>query len=419
MMKSVDIHVPEILSPVGTWDTLHAAIQGGADAVYFGIGHLNMRSRSSVNFQLSDIPKIVRICRESGVKMYVTVNTIIYNEEVDETEHLIHELSKSGIDAVIASDMAVIEACHRFGIPVHASTQLNISNLPAVKIFSGYCDVMVLARELSLKQVASITKAIKEEKICGPSGQPVKIEVFVHGALCMAVSGKCYLSLDNFNMSANRGACIQLCRRGYRVEDIDRQVELHIENEYIMSPKDLKTIDFLDVIVNAGVSVMKIEGRARSPEYVKIVTKAYKEAVISIARGTFSVENIALWNERLMTVFNRGFWDGYYLGRKMGEWAEYGGSQATKTREYVGRVTNFFTRLNVMEVTMESGNLNTGDEILITGSTTGSVEMVIDEIRVELQETASTVKGDVCSIPVKQFIRRNDRVYKLVQKSVM
>ncbi len=409
----------EILAPAGTWDTLHAAIQGGADSVYFGIGHLNMRSRSSLNFQLHDLEKIVRVCSEAGVKSYVTVNTIVYNEEIEQMHHLISQLAGSGIDAVIASDLAVIAACRQNNIPVHASTQLNISNIEAVKFYSQFCDVMVLARELNMKQVAEITQAIREQHICGPSGKPVRIEIFAHGALCMAISGKCYLSLDNFNMSANRGECIQLCRRGYRVEDLDRQVELNIDNEYIMSPKDLKTIDFLDVILKAGVSVLKIEGRARSAEYVKTVTRVYKSAVRSIEEGTYSEEKIRDWNEQLKRVFNRGFWEGYYLGRKMGEWAEFGGSHATKTKEYVGKVTNYFSKLNVMEVTLETGQIQVGDEILIIGNTTGVVEIAIPEIRVDLQTVDAALKGEVCSIPVQELIRRNDKVYRLVTSSVI
>jgi len=404
----------EIMSPVGSWETLHAAIQGGANSVYLGIGHLNMRSRSTANFTENDIDKIVRICTEAGVKVYVTLNTVIYNEEIQAMRNLVMKLSKTGVDAVIASDMSVIAACDEFGIPVHASTQLNISNIEAVRFFSKFCDVIVIARELNMKQVAEITAFIKKENICGPSGNPVRIEMFVHGALCMAVSGKCYLSLDNFNMSANRGACIQVCRRGYKVEDIDKQVELSIENEYIMSPKDLKTLDFLDVILQAGVSVLKIEGRARSAEYVKTVTRVYREAVESIEKNEFSEEKKQMWNEDLKSVFHRGFWDGYYLGQKMGEWATVGGSQASKVKEYVGKVSNYFNKLNVMEVTMESGNLHIGDEILIVGNTTGVIEMGIDEIRVDLKKVEETVKGNVCSIPVKDLVRRNDKVYKLV-----
>jgi U32 family peptidase len=413
-MKTSELKQLEVLAPVGSWDTLHAAIQGGADAVYFGIGHLNMRSRSSMNFSLADIDKIVKICAEHRVKTYVTINTIIFDTERDEMQNLVAKLSTSGIDAVIASDLAVIQACRNNGVSVHASTQLNISNSDAVRFFAQFCDVMVLARELNLKQVAAITKMIEKDRICGPSGKPIRIEIFAHGALCMAVSGKCYLSLDNYNLSANRGACIQVCRRGYHVEDIDRQIELNVENEFIMSPKDLKTIDFLDQIVNAGVTMFKIEGRARSAEYVKTVTETYKEAINCIADGTFSEERKAQWNIQLSSVFNRGFWDGYYLGRKMGEWTTVGGSQASKTKEYVGKVSNYFNKLNVMEVTMESGRLEVGDEILIIGNTTGVIEILVDEIRVDLHKVKETVKGNVCSIPVKELIRRNDKIYKLV-----
>jgi len=405
----------EIMSPVGSWETLHAAIQGGADSVYFGIGHLNMRSRSTVNFSLKDIHKIMKICSEAHVKAYVTVNTIIYDKELIDLQTLISLLSEVGVDAVIASDMAVIMECQKYHIPVHASTQLNISNIEAVRFFSQFCDVVVLARELSLQQVKHISTQIQEQQICGPSGNPVKIELFVHGALCMAVSGKCYLSLDNFNYSANRGACIQVCRRGYHVKDKDSQVELEIENEYIMSPKDLCTIDFLNSIVNAGVNVFKIEGRARSPEYVKTVTATYKEAVEAIRHGTYDKERSNKWKQNLEQVFNRGFWDGYYLGKKLGEWAEQGGSKASKVKEYVGKVTNYFSRITVFELTMESGEVFIGDELLIIGPTTGVIELSVEEIRKELIKAESTSKGDVCSIPVNELVRRGDKVYKLNQ----
>jgi putative protease len=404
----------EIMAPVGSWDALHSAINSGADSIYLGIGTLNMRSRSSSNFQISEIQSIVKICRENNVKLYITVNTVVYTDEIDNVNNLIRTLSESGADAVIASDMAVILACQKYKIPVHASTQLNISNIEAVRYFSKFVDVIVLARELNLKQISEITKTIKEENICGPSGNLIKIELFVHGALCMAISGKCYLSLDNFNLSANRGACIQVCRRGYRVEDIDKQVELEVDNEYIMSPKDLKTIDFLDKIIFAGVSVLKIEGRARSAEYVKTVVETYKDAVKTIKSGTFNKENIDKWNDKLQSVFNRGFWDGYYLGQKMGEWAKIGGSQATKTKEYVGKITNFFTKMNVMEVLLESGEISIGDEIFIIGNATGVVEIKIEEIRVNLKKVNKAIKGDICSIKTNEFLRRNDKIYKVI-----
>lgn len=404
----------EVMAPVGSWENLHTAINAGADSVYFGVGHLNMRSRSSSNFTLNDLEKILRICRENNVKSYVTVNTVIYNEEIDQLRTLISTLAKKGVDAVIASDFAVISICREFNVKVHASTQLNISNIEAVKYFANFTDVIVLARELNLKQVKEICNKIKEQNICGPSGELVKIEMFVHGALCMAVSGKCYLSLDNFNVSANRGACIQVCRRGYTVEDKDKQVQLDIENEYIMSPKDLKTIDFLDKIIDAGVSVLKIEGRARSAEYVKTVVEVYKEAVNCIENNDFNTEKIEIWNEKLKSVFNRGFWGGYYLGKKMGEWAEVGGSQSTFTKEYVGKITNYFSKLKVMELTLESGKIEIGDNILIIGPTTGVIELEIDEIRVELKAVNEAFKSQVCSLAVEELVRRNDKVYKLV-----
>jgi len=403
----------EIMSPVGSWETLHAAIQGGADSVYFGVGHLNMRSRSTVNFTLKDIHKIMKICREAHVKAYVTVNTIIYDKELVDLQELIPVLSDAGVDAVIASDLAVIQECTIKRIPVHASTQLNISNIEAVRFFSQFCDVVVLARELSLQQVKHISTEIQDQQICGPTGNPVKIELFVHGALCMAVSGKCYLSLDNFNYSANRGACIQVCRRGYHVKDKDSEVELDIENEYIMSPKDLCTIDFLDAIVNAGVDVFKIEGRARPPEYVKTVTATYRKAAEAIKNGTYNKELSKQWKQNLEQVFNRGFWDGYYLGKKLGEWAEQGGSKASKIKEYVGKVTNYFSRINVFELTMESGEIASGDELLIIGPTTGVVELSVEEIRTKLIKAETAAKGDICSIPVNELVRRGDKVYKL------
>lgn len=404
----------EILAPVGSWENLHVAINAGADAIYFGVGNLNMRSRSSSNFTLVDLEKIIKICRENNVKAYVTVNTVVYDNEIEELNNLIFSLSKLGVDAVIASDLSVINLCRENNLRVHASTQLNISNFEAVKFFSKYVDVIVLARELSLKQVKNICDKIIEEKICGPSGDLLKIEIFVHGALCMAISGKCYLSLDNFNLSANRGECIQVCRRAYKVEDKDQEVQLEIDNEYIMSPKDLKTINFLDKIIDAGVSVLKIEGRARSAEYVNTVIKTYKEAVNCIMNNNFTKQNIDLWNENLDSVFNRGYWDGYYLGQRLGEWSLQGGSQAKYTKEYIGKITNYFNKINVAEITLESGKLQLDDKILIIGQTTGLIELNVNEIRVNLQLAQEAIKSQVCSIPLNSLVRRNDKVYKLV-----
>ncbi|MBQ6726197.1 MAG: U32 family peptidase [Bacteroidales bacterium] len=404
----------EIMSPVGSYESLRAAIQGGADAVYFGVGNLNMRSRSANNFTLDDLRQITDICRQHSTRTYLTVNTIIYNHEIDEMRQLLDLAKQCGVSAVIASDMAVITYANSIGLEVHISTQCNISNTEAVRYFSQFADVMVTARELPLKQVAEITEFIKNNDIRGPKGELIEIEVFAHGALCMAVSGKCYLSLDNYNHSANRGQCLQLCRRQYRVQDIETGLELAIDNKYIMSPKDLCTITFLDKIVKAGVRVLKIEGRGRSADYVKTVTRCYREALDAIADGTYTQERIAQWMERLKTVYNRGFWDGYYLGRTTGEWTERYGSQATQTKEYIGKITNYYTKLGVAEIKMESGELAVGDKFMITGATTGVYEATADEIRVDLKPVSKTVKGDDCSIATTEPIHRGDKVYKII-----
>ncbi|MFH1159373.1 MAG: peptidase U32 family protein [bacterium] len=408
---------PEVTAPVGTWEALTAAIQAGADSVYFGVGILNMRARSSLNFTLRDLVKITRICRKLRIKTYLTLNTVIYDAEVKEMMRIVDSARKNGIDAIIGSDQAVIQYARSVGMPVHLSTQTNITNLEAVKYWSRFADVMVLARELNLDQVAAISRAITRLKISGPSGQPVRLEVFAHGALCMAVSGKCYLSLDHYNASANRGACYQLCRRPYRVTDLDGEVELVIDNKYIMSPKDLCTIGFLDKILKAGVSVLKIEGRGRSPEYVKTVVSCYREAVDAAVQGSYSPEKVTGWMERLKTVYNRGFWEGYLLGQKMGEWARQPGSVATQTKEYVGRVTNYYTKRKVAKIRVDSGYLAIGDRIYIQGPTTGVIELTIPEIRVDLKPAKKTKKGEVCSIPVQAFLRRADKIYKIIQNS--
>ena len=391
-----------------------SAIMAGADSVYFGIGKLNMRARSSINFSLKDLVKISRICRTYNVRTYLTLNTVIFDEEVKEMKRVVDSARKNRIDAIIASDQAVIQYATSVGMPVHMSTQTNISNFQAVKYWARFADVMVTARELNLGQVRFITSAIKKEKVKGPSGKLVLIEIFAHGALCMAISGKCYLSLDNQNASANRGACYQLCRRPYKVTDMDGEVELKIDNEYIMSPKDLCTIGFIDKIIQSGVSVLKIEGRGRSPEYVKTVIPCYREAVDAVNDGTYSKEKVKMWMDRLQTVYNRGFWEGYYLGRKMGEWTDKPGSVATQTKEYVGKVTNYFSRVKVAEIKMESGFLIPGDRIYIQGPTTGVVEMIIPEIRVDLKSVDRTSKNESCSIPVETLIRRADKVYKII-----
>ncbi len=407
----------EITAPVGSWESLMAAIQAGANSIYFGVGVLNMRARSSINFTLRDLVRITRICRKHNMNTYLTMNTVIFDQEVREMKRTIDSAKKNGVTAIIASDHAVIQYARSVDMPVHMSTQTNITNLEALKYWSQVADVMVMARELNLEQVAAITRAIKRRKITGPSGNLVEIEVFAHGALCMAVSGKCYLSLDHYNASANRGSCYQLCRRPYLVTDQDTGIELEVDNEYIMSPKDLCTIEFLDKIVKAGVSVLKIEGRGRSPEYVKTVVSCYREAVDAIKAGTFTPEKISRWVGRLKTVYNRGFWDGYYLGRKMGEWAEQHGSVATETKQYIGKITNYFTKLKVAEVKMESGILQPGDRISIQGTTTGVIDLTVPEIRVDLKPVTKTIKGELCSIPVDQFLRRADKIYKVISNA--
>jgi putative protease len=407
---------PEITAPVGTWESLHAAIQAGADSVYFGVGTLNMRARSSINFTLGDLVKISRLCRKHKVKTNLTLNTVIFDKEIREMKKVVDSAKKNGIDSIIASDQAVIQYARSAGMEVHMSTQTNITNLEAVKYWAQFSGTMVTARELSLEQVSSIHRAIRRQKIKGPSGELVKLEVFAHGALCMAVSGKCYLSLDHYNASANRGACYQTCRRPYRVTDSDGEIELVVDNEYIMSPKDLCTIGFLDKILAAGVSVLKIEGRGRSPEYVKTVVSCYREAVDSVLDGTYSEEKVEAWTDRLKSVYNRGFWEGYYLGRKMGEWASQHGSVATQSKEYVGKVTNYFKKLKVAEVKMESGSLSKGERIYIQGPTTGVIEMALKEIRVDLKPVKKTVKGEFCSIPIEFLLRRADKVYKIVNQ---
>lgn len=405
----------EVMAPVGSYESLMAAIHAGADSVYFGIGALNMRSRSSVNFDASDLQKIVQVCEENNVKSYLTVNVVVYNNEIEEMYELLDLAKEYKVTAIIASDFAVLEYAKKIGLEIHISTQCNITNIEAVRFFSRYADVMVLARETELRQVAEISKRIKEEQICGPSGNLVQLEMFAHGALCMAVSGKCYLSLDNFNYSANRGACLQPCRRGYRVQDLDNEIELAIENQYIMSPKDLCTIPFLDKLILAGVTVLKIEGRGRSPEYVKMVVQCYKEALQAIADQIFTKEKIADWMKRLRSVYNRDFWDGYYLGRTMGEWTERYGSQATRVKQYVGKITNYFTKLQVAEVLIETNSLSLQDEILIIGPTTGVYEAELSEIRLDLKPVEMVQKGDLCSIPVSEVVRKNDKLYKWIE----
>ena len=408
----------EIMSPVGSFESLMAAIQGGANSVYFGTGHLNMRSRSSLNFSLEDLEKITKICKEHNVRSYLTLNTIVYNNEIAEIEKTIKEAKRCGITAIIASDFAVIDCAIRNWVEVHISTQSNISNIEAVRFFSKFADVIVLARELNLEQIEEICTQIKELNVTGPSGELIKVEIFAHGALCMSISGKCYLSLHTQNYSANRGACLQPCRRAYTVRDKDEQHEYDIENEYIMSPKDLSTIGFLDKIINAGVKVLKLEGRGRSPEYVKTVTRCYREAANAIIDGSYNKYLVESWTENLKSVYNRGFWEGYYMGKKTGEWTEIYGSQATKRKVYVGKGMNYFSNLKVAEFKIEADDLCVGDEIIITGPTTGVVELIVEEIRVDLIKVDKAPKGVLCSIPVPEIIRRSDKLYKQINSNI-
>lgn len=416
MTKTIHQQSVEIMSPVGSYESLMAAIQGGADSIYFGVGKLNMRARSANPFTLEDLSKITGICREHAVRSYLTLNTIVYDNELDEMHAILEAAKKHGVTAVIAADLSVMSYARRIGLEVHISTQCNITNVEAVRFFAQYADVMVLARELNLSQVAHVVKAIEAQNITGPSGELVQIEMFAHGALCMAVSGKCYLSLDNYQASANRGACLQLCRRPYQVKDLDGGTELMIDNAYIMSPKDLKTIDFLDKIIASGVKVLKIEGRGRSSDYVKTVTAVYKEAVMACGTDAYNQEQIDQWNARLSTVYNRGFWSGYYLGKTMGEWADRYGSKATKQKVYVGKVTNYFQKIQVAEILLEAGELQVGDDILVTGETTGVYEDVLREIRVDLQPVEHANKGVLCSIPTSSLLRRGDKLYKLTDR---
>lgn len=405
----------EIMAPVGSYESLTAALQGGADSVYFGVEGLNMRARSSANFTLDDLKNIVQICSGKGVKTYLTVNTIIYNDELEKMREVIDAAREAGISAIIASDMAAIVYAHSVGVEIHISTQCNITNYDAVRFFAGYADVMVLARELNMKQVAEIHKKIIEDDLRGPKGELIRIEMFAHGALCMAVSGKCYLSLHEKNASANRGACYQICRRGYTVKDKDGEVELDIENQYIMSPKDLCTIGFLNKMIDAGVRVFKLEGRARPAEYVLTLCECYNEALNSVLDNTYSADKIAKWKERLSTVFNRGFWDGYYLGQRLGEWSEVYGSKATRKKIALGKVTNYFSNLKIGEFKLESSDLCVGDEVLIVGETTGVLQMKVPEIRVELRPVEKVEKGILFSMPVPEKVRRGDKIYKWVE----
>ncbi|MEI8202640.1 MAG: peptidase U32 family protein [Bacteroidota bacterium] len=408
------MNIIELMSPAGSFESLMAAIQGGANSVYFGIEHLNMRSRSSANFTIKDLSTITQICKENGIKTYLTLNTILYDNELSLMHTIVDEAVNNNITAIIASDISVLQYARLKNIDIHISTQCNITNIDAVRFYALFADVMVTARELSLTQVKDLTQTIQKENITGPSGNLVKIEAFAHGALCMAVSGKCYLSLDTYNYSANRGACLQLCRRSYSVTDKEEGTQLEIDNQYIMSPKDLCTIGFLDKMIDAGISVFKIEGRGRSPEYVKTVTRCYRTALNAIQTGTYDQELIDQLTEELKTVYNRGFWEGYYLGKKMGEWAERYGSVATQKKIFVGTITNYFNKIGVAEVKIETNDLAIGDKIVVLGPTTGVYEGTIKELRVNLSQTQSVKKGDVCSIPVQKLVRRQDKLYKII-----
>ncbi|MFC2090991.1 peptidase U32 family protein [Bacteroidota bacterium] len=411
MLKREDI---EVMAPAGSYESLMAAIQGGANSVYFGIEQLNMRARSSANFTSEDLPEIVSIAKDHGIKTYLTINTIIYDDELDQMRKIVDLAKENGISAVIVSDQSVLNYAREAGVEVHLSTQLNISNIDSLIFYAAYADVVVLARELNLEQIAQIYKEIQSKNVRGPSGELVKIEMFVHGALCMAISGKCYLSLHEHNHSANRGDCFQVCRSSYQVKDKERDIELEIENKNIMSPKDLSTIHFLNKLLDAGVRVLKIEGRARSPEYVKTVVSCYSEAVDACIKGDFNRERITDWQNRLKRVFNRGFWDGYYLGQRLGEWSEVYGSAATTRKKYLGKCTNYFDRIGIAEFQIETGELALDDEILIIGPTTGVIETKVRELRVEDLNVDIATKGEACSLPVKDVVRRSDKVYKII-----
>lgn len=413
IMTNYNINDFEIMAPVGSRESLAAAIQAGADSIYFGIEKLNMRAHSASTFTIDDLREIAATCNEHGIKTYLTVNTIIYNEDIPLMHEIVDAAKEAGISAVIASDVAVMTYCNKVGQEVHLSTQLNISNVESLKFYAQFADVVVLARELNMSQVAEVHRLAEEQNICGPSGQPVRIEMFCHGALCMAISGKCYLSLDNANRSANRGECIQLCRRSYTVTDNETGTQLEIDNKYVMSPKDLKTVRFIDKMMKSGVRVFKIEGRARGPEYVYTVVKCYKEAIQSVIDGTFTEEKKDQWDERLATVFNRGFWDGYYLGQKLGEWNKNYGSCATEKKVYVGKGVKYFSKLGVAEFAIEAADFKKGDKLLITGPTTGVIYMNADEIRYDLEPVEEARKGQRVSMPVPAKVRPSDKLFKL------
>ncbi len=405
----------EVMAPVGSRESLAAAIKAGADSVYFGIGQLNMRSHSANHFTIDDLREIASICSEAGVKTYLTVNTIIYGEDLEQMRLICDAAHAAGISAVIASDVAVMVYCREIGQEVHLSTQLNISNIEALKFYAQFADVVVLARELNMDQVAAIHREIEAQNICGPSGRQIQIEMFCHGALCMAVSGKCYMSLADAGRSANRGECIQICRRSYLLTDAETGNQIEVDNKYLMSPKDLKTVRFIDRLMQSGVRVFKIEGRARGPEYVYTVVRCYKEAIQAVLDGTFTEEKKDEWDERLATVFNRGFWDGYYQGQRLGEWNKNYGSNATERKQLVGKVVKYFSRLGVAEVAVEASEFSLGDKLLITGPTTGALWLTADEIRFDLKPVATAPQHELVSIPVPEKVRPNDKLFKLIK----
>ena len=418
------------MAPVGSWESLAAAIEAGANSVYFGIEHLNMRARSSANFTTDDLHTIAERCQAAGVKTYLTLNTVMYPEDLPLMRTIVDHAKQAGISAIIASDIAVMQYANEAGVEVHLSTQLNIANTEALRFYAQFADVVVLARELNLDQVASIHRDIEAQHICGKHGEPIRIEMFCHGALCMAVSGKCYLSLQNYNLSANRGACVQICRRGYTVQDKETGMQLDIDNQYIMSPKDLKTIHFLNKMLDAGVTVLKIEGRARGAEYVKTVVECYREAIEAYEKGEYNRPEIngriAAWDERLARVFNRGWWDGYYLGQRLGEWTHEYGSRATRKKVYAGKVTNYFKQIGVAEFFVEAADIHQGDEFLVTGETTGAYEGVFTDIRIDLKQSGmenadipagTATKGVFFSAKTDKILHRGDKLYKLVEKN--
>ena len=402
----------EIMAPVGSRESLAAALKAGANSIYFGIESLNMRAHSANHFTI-DLHEIAQITAEHGVKSYLTVNTIIYGEDLTLMRKICDAAKEAKISAIIASDVSVLSYCHQIGQELHLSTQLNITNIESLKFYAQFADVVVLARELNLEQVADIHRQIVEQNICGPSGKQIRIEMFCHGALCMAVSGKCYLSLDNLNHSANRGACMQVCRRGYTVKDRETGVELDVDNQYIMSPKDLNTIGFIDKMMEAGVRVFKIEGRARPAEYVLQVASCYREAINAVLDGTYSKEKVDEWNKRLSTVFNRGFWDGYYLGQRLGEWNNRYGSMATEKKAYVGKGVKYFSKLGVAEFKLEAGEIRKGDKLLVTGPTTGALYFTAEEIRYDLDPVEVGEKGRNVSLPVPEKVRPSDKLYRI------